>query len=303
MTEQWIIDNQIYLRVVFFLLGLGIFGAWETRKAWRQWWSTRWQRWVKHLSLGVVSQLCIKLVFPIMAVGVAIVIESKHIGILNQISMPYVLKVMLGVLCMDLAIYWQHRIMHKYALLWRFHRVHHMDREVDVTTGVRFHPLEVMFTLGVKIVAVGFFGVNVLAVIMYEILLNLALLFTHVNVRLKPTIEKRLRRYIVTPGMHRIHHSDTPRETNSNYGFCLSGWDKLFNTYTLSAKTGETKLVIGLEEYRDPKFQTFENMLLVPFNVKHLKHRYKRPPKLAFQTDKNVLFRAKVEPSDREGSV
>lgn len=289
MTEQWLIDNQIWIRLGFFVFALGVLGLWETYRTWRPWLEDRWQRWGRHLSMVALSQLCIKLVFPVLAVGVAILIEDRKIGILNQVPIPYVIKVLLGVLALDFTLYWQHRLMHKYTWLWRIHRVHHMDRQLDVTTGVRFHPLEMMFSMAVKIAAVAFFGVNALGVIIYEILLNFASLYTHVNVRLKPKSDHWLRTLIVTPGMHRIHHSDTPRETNSNYGFCLSVWDKVFNSYTNSAKTGEVKIVLGLEEYRAPKYQTFENMLWVPFNVKHLRLRRHKAPKLQMQTESNIL--------------
>jgi sterol desaturase/sphingolipid hydroxylase (fatty acid hydroxylase superfamily) len=289
MTEQFLINNQLWVRLGMFILGLTILGLWETYYTWRMWLMPRWKRWARHLSLVALSQLCIKLAFPVLAVGVALFAQDKKMGVLNQLSLPYFVKMVLGLLALDFSMYWQHRMMHKYHWLWRIHRVHHMDRQLDVTTGVRFHPIEMIISTGVKIAAIGFLGINVLAVIIFEIVLNLSTLFTHVNVRLKPKFDHWLRKGIVTPGMHRIHHSDTPVETNSNYGFCLSLWDRLFNSYTRVAKTGEAKLVLGLEEYHDPKFQTFENMLWAPFNVKHLRLRRKKPRKLQFQSESNLL--------------
>ena len=158
-----------------------------------------------------------------------------------------------------------------------------MDREIDVTTGLRFHPIEMLFTLTMKIGAVSFFGINPIGVLLYEIWYSSATLFTHLNVKLPDYVEKKWRQLIVTPGMHRVHHSDTPNETNSNYGFCLSIWDRLLGSYRPFPRTGEKDLVIGLEEYRDPKYQTFENMLWAPFNPKHLRLRHKKARPLQFQ--------------------
>jgi sterol desaturase/sphingolipid hydroxylase (fatty acid hydroxylase superfamily) len=184
--------------------------------------------------------------------------------------------VILGIIFMDLVMYFQHRMMHRYPFLWRVHRVHHTDKHIDISTGIRFHPLEEIIIMGMKVLGVAFFGVPALAVFIYEVLLSFAFLYTHLNVRLHLPTEKILRYVIVTPGMHRIHHSDFYKETNSNYGFCFSGWDRLFGSYRKKSLTGERKLLFGLEEYRDEKYQTLENLLLLPFNIKNLKIRARK---------------------------
>lgn len=283
--EEWWVTYQALIRLTAFVLVLAFLGLIETFYSWRPWFTNRYKRWVRHFSLMSISQLCIKLLFPTMAVGIAVIVQKNNIGILNSLSVPFALKMILGMLAFDFVIYFQHRIMHKYTLLWRFHRVHHIDKEIDVTTGLRFHPIEMVFTMAMKAMAIGFFGIPALAVLIYEILLNFSALFTHINTRFHPAIDRALRTLIVTPGMHRIHHSDTPSETNSNYGFCLSIWDRMLGSYQFRTKTGEDKIVFGVEEFQDAKFQTFENMLLIPFNVKSLRQKKIKSPKLSFESE------------------
>lgn len=278
--QEWIIAHQLAGRFCLFLLVFGLFAWWETVDTWRQWLTSRKIRWIRHISLSFISKLTIKLLFPTLAVGMAVHVQSKGIGILNQISLPIIIKIILGILAMDFVIYVQHRMLHNIPLLWKIHRVHHSDKHLDVSTGLRFHPLEEVLSMGAKMIGIGFFGVPYLAVFIFEILLNTAALFTHVNVRANWKNEMKWRNFIVTPSMHRIHHSDIAHEMNSNYGFCLSWWDKLWGTYTPYAHAGERKLFIGLEEFSDPKFQTLENMLLLPFGFKHLRVRHKKMRKL-----------------------
>jgi sterol desaturase/sphingolipid hydroxylase (fatty acid hydroxylase superfamily) len=259
-----------------------IFGGlawWETRQTWRPWLMSRQHRWLRHIGLGALSFLCVRVVFPLFTIGAAIAVQNKSIGLLNNSHLPYLSRFVIAILALDLIIYMLHRLLHKYQFLWRIHRVHHIDTQLDVTTGLRFHPLEAILTMGVKLVGVTFLGAPPLAVFVFEILLSMATLFTHVNVCLKPRTEKALRWLIVSPGMHRIHHSDYAIETNSNYGFCFSWWDRLFGTYIAIPESGERKVSIGLEDYRDPKYQTVENMLLTPFNTKDLKIWPKKNPK------------------------
>jgi len=285
--KQWFIEYQAS-RLVFFALTFMALAWWETRAAWRPWLTYRLLRWRRHFGLAVISQLCVRIVFPMLAVGAAITVKQNNIGIFNQYHVPYIIAFIVGMIALDFVIYLQHRLLHRYGFLWRLHRVHHMDKQVDVSTGLRFHPIEALFTTGAKIVGVGFFGVPPLAVFVYELLLNFATLFTHVNIVLPKRWEQRLRKVIVTPGMHRIHHSDFSYNTNSNYGFCLSIWDKFFSTYVPYPYTGERRMLFGLSEYRDPKFQTLENMLLVPFNVKHLKVWPRRPLRTKLKDTDNL---------------
>lgn len=278
----------LIIRLVAFiaiLLGLSL---WETRYAWRVWLVSRKMRWINHVSLMLISQLAVIVVFPLLPIEMALVVEKQQLGFFHQVSLPVWLNIILGIIMLDGIMYWQHRLLHKYRWLWRFHRVHHIDRQIDVTTGLRFHPIEVLFTTGMKMIGIGFFGVHFMGVLLFEIVYSAATLFTHVNISLSHKSEEKWRKYIVTPGMHRIHHSDTPCETNSNYGFCFSLWDKFFKSYTPFFQTGEEEMVVGLEEYRDPKYQTFAAMLGVPFNFKAFRLRHQRPPLVEFQVNEKI---------------
>jgi sterol desaturase/sphingolipid hydroxylase (fatty acid hydroxylase superfamily) len=287
--EQWLLDYQLWLKFGIFSLILAAFAWWETAYTWRPWVISRKQRWANHLSLALLSQLCLRALFPFLALGLAMHVQDQKMGFLNQTDWPLTIQIIIGVIALDFVMYLLHRMLHKFKWLWRIHQVHHMDRQIDVTTGLRFHPLEEILMMAAKIIGIAFFGVPMLAVFIFELLLNTATLFTHINVRFKPTTDKFLRKCIVTPGMHRIHHSDTPYETNSNYGFCFSWWDKLFGTYVATSRTGERQLVIGLEKYHSPIYQTLENMLLMPFNIKKLRPKIQKIKKRSFRTeDKNI---------------
>lgn len=277
------ISYQLYIRLGIYLLILVIIALWETRHTWRKWLITsREQRWKRHLSLMAISQIVVRLIFPILPIGVAIAVEQKEIGIFYQLSLPIYWNIIVGVFILDGLMYWQHKMLHKYRWLWQFHQVHHMDREVDVTTGLRFHPGEMLFTTTIKIIGIGFLGIHVIGVFLFEIAYGFATLFTHANVILPGSLESKLRSFMVTPDMHRIHHSDIPYETNSNFGFCLSLWDKCFNSYVSFPRSGPRDIVLGLENYRDPHYQTLGNMLWVPFNPRRLRPRHKKTPVFQF---------------------
>lgn len=287
----WLLQYELYIHTVLYIFSLLLLAVWETRHTWRKWMLTaRRTRWERHVSIMVLDQLVVRLVFPIMPVGVAVVIAKESMGLLNQSEYPFYLHVILGILLLDILMYWQHKILHKYRWLWRFHQVHHMDREIDVTTGLRFHPIEMIFTVSAKIMGVGLLGIPPIGVMLYEILYAFATLFTHTNVKLAISVEQKWRYIIVTPDMHRIHHSDVPEEMNKNFGFCLSVWDKLFGTYQAYSRTGPRGLVMGLEHYRHPQYNTVENMLWVPFNIKRLRQRSTKPPVLQFAQEQAVLL-------------
>lgn len=283
----------LIIRLVVFIAILSGLSLWETRCAWRKWLTPRKTRWVNHVSLMLISQLAVIVVFPLLPIGMAIVVEKQQLGFFHQISLPIWLNIILGIVMLDGVMYWQHRLLHKYRWLWRFHQIHHMDRHIDVTTGFRFHPIEVLFTTTMKMIGIGFFGIHFIGVLIFEILYSAATLFTHINVSLSKKHEEKWRKYIVTPGMHRIHHSDTLRETNSNYGFCFSMWDKLFGSYTPFFQTGEENMVVGLEAYRDPKYQTLEGMLGVPFNLKAFRLKHQKAPLVQFQVNQKPLIELK----------
>lgn len=281
----------LIFRLVIFIAILFGLSLWETRYPWRKWLVSRKERWINHVSLRLISQLAVLIVFPLLPIGIAVIVEGQQLGLFHQLSLPIWLNIVLGVIVLDAVMYWQHRLLHKYRFLWRFHQIHHMDRQIDVTTGLRFHPIEMLFTTAMKMAGIGFFGIHFIGVVIFEILYSAAILFTHVNVLLSDDQEEKWRKYIVTPGMHRIHHSDTPRETNSNYGFCFSLWDKFFRSYQPYPETGEAHMVMGLEEYRDPKYQTLAGMLGVPFNLKAFRLKHQKVPLLQFQPSRNSVIK------------
>lgn len=280
----------LIIRLVVFVFVLSVLGCVETKYSWRKWLVSRKTRWLNHASLMLISQLAVLVIFPVLPIAMAMVVEKQHFGLFHQISLPIGLNIILGVVALDGVMYWQHRLLHKYRWLWRFHQVHHMDRQIDVSTGLRFHPIEVLFTTAMKMLGIGFLGVHFIGVLIFEILYSAAILWTHLNVQLSDSAEKKWRKYIVTPGMHRIHHSDTPFETNSNYGFCFSLWDKFFRSYTPVMKTGEEDMVVGLEAYRDSKYQTLEAMLGVPFNLKAFRLRHQKATPTHFQINQKSLI-------------
>ena len=191
--------------------------------------------------------------------------ETWRVGILPQLPLPVIVQGMVAILALDFILYWQHVLTHKVPVLWRVHRVHHSDLAMDATTGLRFHPLETVLSMGLKTTAVILLGANALTVLCYEILLNAAALFTHSNLRLPETVEKYLRWLLVTPDMHRIHHSTVCQETDSNYGNFLSCWDRWCNSYRADPGTNHVDMCIGLDYARTPESQTLSAQLALPF--------------------------------------
>lgn len=266
IINNWILKYEIYLRFVCAALVLAGLGYWEYRACWRKGLLNPSARWLNHLALGGLSVFLVRFTFPLLALSMAVVAERQHLGLLHSVvHMPLWLIILLSIIGMDFAMYMQHRWMHRYSLLWRVHRVHHADTEIDVTTGLRFHPIEYLFMMGVKLLAILFLGAPVIAVFIFEVMLSAFTLFDHSNIQLSPVIESKLRKVFITPTMHRIHHSDIAFEHNKNFGFCFSFWDKLFNSYVETAQQGENNLVFGLETYRSPSYQTLLKLLALPF--------------------------------------
>jgi sterol desaturase/sphingolipid hydroxylase (fatty acid hydroxylase superfamily) len=195
----------------------------------------------------------------------AILAEERAWGLLNNVALPEGMAVVAGVILLDCSIYFQHVLFHAIPVLWRLHMVHHADLDFDVTTGLRFHPIEMLLSVGIKVISVVVLGPPVLAVLIFEVLLNATAMFNHGNVRLHPGVDRYLRWILVTPDMHRVHHSVIRVETNSNYGFNLPWWDRLFGTYRAQPSGGHQKMEIGLRQYRDPTRLTLPAMLLLPF--------------------------------------
>jgi sterol desaturase/sphingolipid hydroxylase (fatty acid hydroxylase superfamily) len=223
------------------------------------------QRWAGNLGLMAVDTIVLRTVPAITAVGVAALAHAKGWGLLGAIvSLPTWLDVVVSVIVLDLAIYFQHRLFHAVPALWRLHRVHHTDPELDVTTGVRFHPVEMLLSLGFKAVVIAGLGPPVAAVLLFEVLLNAGSLFSHANLRLPAPVDGLLRALLVTPDMHRVHHSSDPVETDSNFGFTLSWWDRLFGTYRAQPRAGHDAMTIGVEGFAAPAVLGLHRLLIQP---------------------------------------
>jgi sterol desaturase/sphingolipid hydroxylase (fatty acid hydroxylase superfamily) len=222
-------------------------------------------RWPGNLGIVVIDSLLVRLVFPTAAVGIALIAEARGWGLLHVWEIPAWLAIVAGVIALDLAIYLQHVLFHAVPVLWRLHRMHHADLEFDVTTGVRFHPVEILLSMGIKLGVVAALGTPAVAVLVFEVLLNATSMFNHGNVRLPVRLDRMLRWIVVTPDMHRVHHSVAARETNSNFGFNLPWWDRLFGTYRAQPAAGHDRMTIGIDQFRDPRELRLDRMLLQPF--------------------------------------
>ena len=224
----------------------------------------RIRRWPANLGIVVLNTLLVRFVFPTAAIGVALLAESRGWGLFPALDVPRWLAVVAAVILLDLAIYLQHVLFHAVPLLWRLHRMHHADLEFDVTTGARFHPIEIVLSIAIKLGVVAAIGAPVVAVLIFEVLLNATSMFNHGNVRLPRLLDRVLRWIVVTPDMHRVHHSVVPHETNSNFGFNVPWWDRLFGTYRAQPQAGHEAMTIGIEQFRDPRELRLDRMLLQP---------------------------------------
>ncbi len=222
-------------------------------------------RWFTNISLIVIDTLLLRLALPIVALGMASMAQARGWGLFNALDWPVWLEIVLAVALLDMAIYWQHVATHKIPILWRLHKVHHVDRDLDVTSGFRFHPLEIIVSMLFKLALVAALGPALIAVFIFEVLLNAGSMFSHANLRLPLGLDRVLRWAIVTPDMHRIHHSTIERETNSNYGFSTSLWDRIFRSYRDDPAKGHDAMTIGLDDYQDERPSQLLPSLLMPF--------------------------------------
>jgi sterol desaturase/sphingolipid hydroxylase (fatty acid hydroxylase superfamily) len=227
------------------------------------------RRWLTNVGISaigtVVLRLMAMLAVPIAAVAAAFYAEQHQIGLLNQVAWPQWLKIVLSLLVLDLAIWFQHWVSHKLPIFWRLHKVHHADRDIDVTTAVRFHPVEIALSMMWKIVVVVPLGASPLAVFLFEVILNACAMFNHANIALPSSLDRFLRLFVVTPDMHRVHHSVLRSEHNTNFGFNLSLWDRLFRTYTAQPQGGHQGMVVGLTPYQSEDPTRFGWSLWLPF--------------------------------------
>lgn len=223
------------------------------------------RRWITNLAMVVLSSVALRIIFPAAAVGTAIWAESNGLGLLPMTGMPLLLMGLIAFVVLDFAVWLEHVVSHKWPWLWRIHRMHHADTGFDLTTALRFHPLEIVLSMLWKAAIIIALGAPPVAVLIFEIVLNGAAMFNHANIKLPKTIDALLRLIVVTPDMHRIHHSSDPRETDTNYGFNLAIWDRLFSTYTQTPRLGDTGLEIGLREWRDHRPANLAWALALPF--------------------------------------
>ena len=262
-------EQEVYWRLgVFFVILLAV-ALWETFQPRRTWHLSRTSRWTNHLLLSFINTLLVRLVIPLTVAAYALILESKGIGLLNWLPLPYWIAVIAGVVLMDLAIYAQHVYFHKLNFFWRFHRMHHTDLDFDVTTGIRFHPIEIVISMVIKFAVVSVLGPPALAFIIFEILLNATSMFNHANAQIPLAVDRVLRYFIVTPDMHRVHHSIAKHETDSNFGFNLPWWDRLFGTYRNQPAEGHLKMTIGLPIFRADSENRIDRLISQPFRNAH----------------------------------
>jgi sterol desaturase/sphingolipid hydroxylase (fatty acid hydroxylase superfamily) len=266
--EQFILANEPAVRLAFFLGVFAVVGVWELVAPRRAPTTPKAMRWASNLGLVALNTLLLRLVFPLAGAGVAAFCASHGWGLLNRVDAPFWLALPTGVIALDFVIWLQHVTFHAVPALWRLHRVHHADLDYDVTTGARFHPVEIALSMLIKFAAIALLGPPVLAVVIFEVLLNATAMFNHGNVRLPAGADRVLRRFVVTPDMHRVHHSVEDDETNSNFGFNLPWWDHLFGTYRAQPRAGHEAMVIGLRSHRDPhEVARLPGMLMLPLRA------------------------------------
>jgi len=260
------LDTVIRLGAFFIILVLMM--VWEAKAPRRTLRYSRWQRWPVNISLSVITTVLLRFTIGSLAYLAALLIDAEQLGLLNLASLPVWLDVFIALVLFDLAVFSQHMAMHKWPVLWRLHKVHHSDLDFDVTTAVRFHPVEIILSLFYKILIIGLVGAPAIAVLIFEIILSSSALFNHGNVKLPDGWDKTLRHVFVTPDMHRIHHSIHPFETDSNFGFSISLWDRLFGSYTATPKSPHETMKIGLKQYPNSFKVGLWQLLKMPFQSK-----------------------------------
>jgi len=259
-----LLANEPVLRLAVFVGVLGALMLAEAAVPRRRREIPRLTRWTGNLGIVVVDTLLLRLLFPVVAVGFAVIAGERGWGLFNAVEVPYWLAFVVSLLALDLAIYLQHVMFHAVPALWRLHRMHHADLEFDVTTGLRFHPVEILLSMGIKIAAVAALGPPAAAVLVFEVLLNATSMFNHANLKLPLGLDRVLRWVVVTPDMHRVHHSIHANETNSNFGFNFPWWDRLLGTYSAQPRDGHEAMTIGIEQFRSLGDLRLDRMLIQP---------------------------------------
>lgn len=264
-VSEILFANEPVIRLGAFAGVLAAIALWEVLAPRRHQKIGRGWRWPNNLGIVTLDTLLVRLVFATAAVGMALLAETHGWGLFHALEAPAWLAVVASVILLDLAIYLQHVLFHAVPVLWRLHRMHHADLEFDVTTGVRFHPIEILLSMGIKLGVVAALGTPAVAVLIFEVLLNATSMFNHGNIRLPARLDWVLRWIVVTPEMHRVHHSVVPRETNSNFSFNLPWWDRMFGTYRAQPEAGHEGMTIGIEQFRNTSELRLDRMLTQPF--------------------------------------
>jgi len=264
--DAYILNHEATLRLSGFIVVLVVMAGWEIMAPRRKLTVSKPLRWINNIAIVCLNTLLVRVLFPAAAVGMAVFGHTMGWGLFNYYQLPYMMMVVLSIVAMDFIIYLQHVLVHAVPALWRLHRVHHADLDYDVTTGSRFHPLEIILSMLIKFATIIVLGPPVVAVIVFEIILNMSAMFNHSNVRISARIDGWLRWIIVTPDMHRVHHSVEEDEANSNFGFSLPWWDRLLGTYRDQPRHGHEAMTIGIHDYRDLKQVSWlPGMLVLPF--------------------------------------
>ena len=264
-TMEHLIANEAAIRgiasIVIFVVCAGL----EVVLPKRPRLNSRVLRWTHNFLLVFLNSATMRIVFPLSTVAMANYIQENNLGLLNAVDLPMLVEVVIAVVLLDMAIYWQHRFFHTIPIFWLLHRMHHAETELDASSGARFHPFEIIVSMVVKFVVMVAVGVSPFAIIIFEIILNGTAVFNHSNLALPAGLDRFLRIFLVTPDMHRIHHSSDVRETNSNYGFNLPWWDYFFGSYVAEPKLGQKNMEIGLTEFREKKYLHISRLLSAPF--------------------------------------
>ena len=264
--NEFVMNNEVAIRLGFFFGVFGVIALWELVAPRRPLTVSKAVRWANNLGLVFFNSFLLRLIFPAAAVGMAAFAQEQGWGLLNYHQVPPAVAIPVALIAMDFIIWLQHVMVHAVPLLWRLHRVHHADLDYDVTTGARFHPLEIILSMLIKFSTIMVLGPPVVAVVIFEVVLNAMAMFNHGNVRLPGGLDRVLRWFVVTPDMHRVHHSVEDDEANSNFGFNLSWWDRLFGTYRDQPRAGHEGMTIGIHKYRDPKWVSWlPGILVLPF--------------------------------------
>ncbi len=264
--DEFILANEVPIRLGFFFGVFAVVALWEVFAPRRVRTLSRLLRWSNNLGLVFLNSLVLRLLFPAAAVGMAAFAAEQGWGLFNYVDVPFLVAVVVSVVAMDFIIYLQHVLVHAVPALWRLHRVHHADPDYDVTTGARFHPLEIVLSMLIKFATIIVLGPPIVAVVIFEVVLNATAMFNHGNLKLPLGLDRVLRWFVVTPDMHRVHHSVEDDEANSNFGFNLPWWDRLFGTYRDQPRAGHTGMTIGIHKFNTPaQVSWLPGMLTLPF--------------------------------------